>query len=259
VSITRGAEAAAKVIASPKPSGESEARTWANRVDWARQATTYTEYSLYATALLTPDPLKKIELLEALLQRNPESEYMAKGYGTLFLAYSQSGQNAKALALGEKVLAKEQSDPDMLLVVAGDYLAGNKEPDKVHAYTARVVELAGSKPEGISEADWQKRKRALTGTARYMNGSLYYAQSQWAEADRELREALPLLDNQDLKAEALFDLGFSNYKLGKAQEAYGYYRECASMPGRFQRIPACLSRPSPYCLQALSTLPLPMG
>jgi tetratricopeptide (TPR) repeat protein len=230
----RAAEVCAKVIASPKPASESEVATWENRVDWARQATTYTEYSLYAMALQVNDPAKKIDLMETLLKRNPDSEYMIKGAGTLFLAYEQTGQSAKALEFGEKALAKDQSNPDILLVVAGDYLSKNKEPDKVHAYTARVVELCNTKPEGISDADWQKRRRVLAGTAQYMNGTLYYTQSRWADADRELREALPQLDNQALKAEALFYLGFSNYKMDKGQEAYNYYRQCAAIPGRFR-------------------------
>ncbi len=232
----RTAEAAAKLAALPKPADASEAETWSQRVEWSKQATTYSEYSLYAAALQTTDPAKRIELLEALEQRNPASEYMAKGYGTLFQAYRLAGQNDKSVALAEKVLAKDQSDPDMLLVVAADYLAKNKDQDKIEAYTAKAAEVAAAapKPEGVADADWQKRKSTITGAALFMRGTLYYTQSKWAAAEKELLEALPHLDNPEVKAEALFYLGFSNYKLERAQEAYNYYRQCAAIKSRFQ-------------------------
>jgi tetratricopeptide (TPR) repeat protein len=232
----RTADSAAKVIASPKPADADAAETWARRADWAKQVTTYSEYSLYAAALQTADPAKKIALMEALQQRNPASEYMVKGYGQLFLAYTQSRQNDKAVALAEKVLEKDQSDPDILLVVAFDYLAKSKEPAKAHAYAAKVVEVMGAapKPEGVADADWQKRKGAVVGLAHYISGALYYGQSNWAQSDKELKEALPQLDNPEIKAEALYYLGFGSYKLEKPQEALNYYRQCAAIKSRFQ-------------------------
>jgi len=230
--------AALKVINSPKPSDEAEAESWKGRVDWAKQVNTYAEYSLYAAALQNPDPKKKIALVEALEQRNPASEYVAKAYGTLFLAYRQAGENDKALVLAEKVLAKDQSDPDMLLVVSSDYLAKKKDHEKVHAYTAKVVEVVNAqpKPEGVSDADWLKVKNARLGAAHFMNGTLYYAESNWGEVDKQLRAALPVLDNPQMKAEALYYLGFANYKLEKAQEAADYYRQCAAIKSRFQAL-----------------------
>lgn len=232
----RTSEVALKVINAPKPSEEGEVETWKNRADWAKQVNTYTEYSLYAAALQATEPAKKAELLEALQARNAQSEYLAKAWGPLFLAYRQTGANDKAIALAEKVLATDQSDADMLIVVASDYLARKKEPEKVHAYSAKVVEIVGKqpKPEGVSDADWEKRRVTMLGTARFMSGALYYAQSRWAQADQQLREALPFLGDQQLKAEALYYLGFANYKLEKGQEAADYYRQCATIKSRFQ-------------------------
>jgi tetratricopeptide (TPR) repeat protein len=231
-------QAAAKMAASPKPADEDEVDAWSKRVDWAKQVKTYTEYSLYATALQVTDPKKKIELIEALEQRNPSSEYLPKSYGQLFIAYRQAGVNDKALALAEKILATDQSDPDMLLVVASDYVAKKKEPAKVHAYSAKAAELAAAqpKPEGVADADWQKLRGVRLGAAHFLNGSLYYAESNWAQADKFLREALPYLDNPQLKAEALYYLGFANYKLEKAQEAANFYRQCGTIKSRFQAL-----------------------
>ena len=63
----------------------------------------------------------------------------------------------------------------MLLVVADSYLQQKKEPEKVHAYSAKIVEImsAKPKPEGASDADWTARKNLVTGLAHYMSGKLY--------------------------------------------------------------------------------------
>lgn len=232
----RTSEIALQVANAPKPEDEDEVETWKNRADWARQVNIYTEYSLYAMSLQTTDPQKKIALVEALEKRNASSEYLPKAYPQLFLAYRQAGDNEKAIALAEKVLATDQSDVDMLVVVASDYLAKKKEPDKVHAYTAKAVELAAAQPvpEGVAEDAWKKRREGLMGAAHFISGSLYYTQSRWAQADAQLRRALPFLDNQEMKAEALYYLGFANYKLEKGQEAANYFRQCAAIKSRFQ-------------------------
>jgi hypothetical protein len=223
------------MAATPKPSDHAAIKTMTDMVDYARQVDTYTEYALYRALLEIPDPKTKIELGEALRQRNPKSEYASKIAGPLFLAYRQAGANDKAIELAEQVLAVEQTNEDMLIVVADHYLQTKKEPDKVHAYCARTVELVDAKPgpEGVSEADWKKRNNALKGVAYYINGKLYFNQNRFGPADKELRGALPLVD-PSLKAEVLFMLGMANYKMEKAQEAANFFKACSALSGPYQ-------------------------
>jgi hypothetical protein len=75
---SKTSELAQKVVASTQPTDADEVENWKARVDYARQVNTYTEYSLYAMALGTADPAKQAALIEALQQRNPKSEYLAK-------------------------------------------------------------------------------------------------------------------------------------------------------------------------------------
>jgi tetratricopeptide (TPR) repeat protein len=227
---------ASKAMASPQPKDEDEVDTWKKRVAWAAQVKTYTDYTLYALALQATDPKKKVELIEALKAQNPQSEYLPKTIPALFLAYRQSGDNDKAVALAEQVLEKDQSDEDMLLVVANNYLEKKRDPEKVHAYSAKLVQLMTSKPkpEGVSDADWQNRKNTIVGIAHYMSGKLYYTQSKFAPADKELREALPLVQNNpQLKPEVLFLLGFANFKMEKIQDAFTFYKQCAEVKSSF--------------------------
>jgi tetratricopeptide (TPR) repeat protein len=225
-----------RVISSPQPKSAEEVEDWKKRVDWSTQAKQYADYSLMAAALQATDPQKKIELIQALEAQNPQSQYLAQTTVPLFLAYRQTGANDKALALAQKVVATDQSNEDMLLLVTDNYLQNKKEPDKVHAYSARIVEIMNAKPrpEGVSDADWQAHKKAVTGIAYYMSGKLYFTQNKFADTDKQLRAALPLIqENAQLKPEVLFYLGMANYKLEKAQEAANFNRECAAIKSPF--------------------------
>ena len=111
-------EIALKAAASPQPKEEDQVENWKKEVDYAKQVNTYTEYSLSAAALQAQDPKKRIALAEALAKRNPNSQYLPQLNQALFLAYRQAGDNPKAIALAEKILATDQSNEDMLLVVA---------------------------------------------------------------------------------------------------------------------------------------------
>ncbi|MBM3775712.1 MAG: hypothetical protein FJW37_11210 [Acidobacteria bacterium] len=229
-------QSARKVAASAQPKDEEEAEEWKRRVDYAKQVNTYSDYSLYANALQNADPRKRLELIDALEQQNPQSEYLPQLVHPRFLAYRQAGDNAAAVAFAEKVLATDQSSEDMLLLVADNYLQSKKDPDKVYAYTGKMVEVmsAKPKPEGVSDQDWNKRKDQIIGLARFMAGKQYYLQNKFAAADKELRPALPLLDNLMVKAEALFYLGVSNFRMEKIQDAADFSKQCAALNSPFK-------------------------
>jgi tetratricopeptide (TPR) repeat protein len=230
------AELAQKVVASPQPTDADEVENWKARVDYARQVNTYTEYSLYAMALGTADPKKQSALIEALQQRNPKSEYLAKAIDTLFVAYQKSGANDKAVALAQQIAAAGTPSEDMLLVLTDD-AAKKKDGDKVHAYSAKLIEVMSSKPkpEGVADADWTKRKNTFVGLAYSMSGQQYLSDGKLAQADTELRKSLPLVEaNPTVKTEVLFYLGVANYKLEKVQDAYTFFKACAAASSPFQ-------------------------
>ena len=204
---------------------------------YAKQVEDYADYALYSVVAGSRDPKVTIDFATALEQTDPKSQYLPKAEDALFIAYRQSGNNDKALEVAEKVLATDQSDEDMMLAMADHYLQTKKEPEKVHAYCARLVQMmpAKPKPEGASDADWTARRNLIIGLAHYMDGKLYYTEAKYPQADTELRAALPLVEsNAAVKAESLYYLGFANYKMEKPQEAANYYRECAAMKGPLQ-------------------------
>ncbi|HLK67221.1 MAG TPA: hypothetical protein VKU19_27490 [Bryobacteraceae bacterium] len=236
---------ARKMVNSPKPASEDAIKSWENEVDYARQVDTYSEYALFNAALMARDPKVVIDLAEILMARNPKSEYTMKVQQPLFVAYRQAGNNDKAVALAERTLATDQSNEDMLLVVTDSYLQNKKEPEKIHVYTTKIVEVmaAKPKPEGVADADWNAHRSQVTGLAWYMSGKQYSGENKHAQADQDLRKALPLIEASpalaSLKPEVLFLLGLSDYKLasGKAemaQSAANYFRACSAINSPFQ-------------------------
>ena len=196
-------------------------------VDYARQVAQYTDYALFRAAAEQTDPKVTLELGERLTARSPDSEYVPKMANLLFLAYRQTGANDKALALAEKTLATDQSQPEMLLVVANSYLEQKKDPAKVHAYSAKVVEIMSTHSEASAPM--------MVGVAHYISGKQYVNDNQFGPADQELRKALPLVEsNAALKPEVLFLLGLANFKMEKIQEAANYFRACSVLKSGFQ-------------------------
>lgn len=233
---------ALKMAAEPQPKDAEQVESWKQGMEYAKQVAVYADYALFRAAVESRDPMVTIEFAELLTARNPNSEYAGKVQQSLFLAYRQSGANDKAVALAEKLIAAGQTNEDMLLVAANSYLEQKKEPDKVHAYSAKIVEVMNTKPkpEGTSDADWAARKSLVTGLAYFMSGKLYSSENKYAQADEQLRKALPLVEtNAALKPETLFLLGLMNYKMAaghpdRAQESATYFRACAAIKSPFQ-------------------------
>jgi tetratricopeptide (TPR) repeat protein len=233
---------ARKITQTPKPSSEDEVEDWKARVDFAKQVDIYTEYALYAMALQTPDPAKKILLGEALEKRNPESQYITQVAEPLFLAYARTGDNAKAVALAERTIAKDQTNAEMLLAVADSYRT-RKQADKVAELTNKAIGISASKPkpDGVSDADWTTWRTQIAGRANYVMGITYASLEKWPQADKSLRAALPGVGGSpDMKAETLFYLGLANYRLAeagsteRARDALRFSEQCAAIPGRLQ-------------------------
>jgi hypothetical protein len=230
---------AGKMAAAPQPKEADEAASWKASVDYAKQVSQYAEYALYRAALESRDPKLTIELSEALRERNPKGEYGVKVMEPLFVAYRQAGDNGKAATLAEQAVADGQGNEDMLLVLANQYLEQKKEPEKVHSYSAKIVQQMGqkAKPDGMSDADWTARKNLYAGLAHYLSGKLYHNENSFAKADVELRAALPLVEgNAAVKPEVLYMLALSNFKLDKPQEAANYFRACSALKSPFQQM-----------------------
>ncbi|HUS06126.1 MAG TPA: hypothetical protein VMZ52_07520 [Bryobacteraceae bacterium] len=235
---------ARRAVEAPKPADASEQEAWTQAVDFARQVDTYTEYAVYALALQATEPPVIMEAVEALEARNPQSQYLVQLLGKYAAAARQGNAMPRAITLGERAYARNQFDEDMLLAMADSYMQRNKEPDKVLLYATKTIDLlaAKPKPEGMADADWDKKKVSVTGLANWMAGVTYSGQEKYAQADKSLRAALPAVkDNDQLRGGALFHLGLVNYKMGRTSknktqiaDAVKFSEQAAAMKGPYQ-------------------------
>lgn len=230
------AQIAQKVIASPQPAEESQVDEWKREVEFSKQVIAYTEYSLYALALQIQEPREQAGLIEALEQRNPNSEYLPRARSVQFNAYLRMQDMPKAVGVAEKVLAKDDSNEDMLMIVASYYMDKKAEPEKVFAYTNKTIQILSSKPapQGVVEAEWKKHAAQLTARAHWMQGKQYFSQNKLKDSDKALRTALPLIEEPGLKADALFHLGLINYRLQNIMDAVKFNEQCAAIKSPYQ-------------------------
>jgi hypothetical protein len=227
-------------IQAPAPTDADQKANWTARVAFAKEVELFTEYSLYATALVSPAAAAKIDLLTTLEAQNPKSKYLDDAYPVYFLALNQSGGAAKIPALAAKVLTNFPDNEDALLVLA-DQSMNQKKIDAAGTYAERLLAVLNRhpKPEGMPAADWERKKTAALGRAYWIAGLVHSEHQQYMQADQDLRAALPLVQgNQAMLAPALFYLGLSNYNLGKQMlnkaqilEGAKFSEQAAALPG----------------------------
>jgi tetratricopeptide (TPR) repeat protein len=219
------------IISMPQPKLPDDPDTWQRRLEIARQMANWEEYGLYKKAYDTPDPRKKIEYLDALRRQYPGSQYLRQAQLLYFIAYQQLGDTRRALAVAEKILEKDQTHEDVLLMVADTLFRQKSDFKRAAGYSNKIIELMAVKPKpaGLTDADWTRQKHTLTGLAYSIIGGVYLEGEQYPAADRALRQALGLLQSsahQQQVAATLSFLGWANYKMKNYPEAARFYTQC---------------------------------
>jgi hypothetical protein len=225
----------------PEYGDDEEIAVWKQKIEYARQVEQYTEYSLYFASIQTKDTKVKSELIEALEQRNPTSEYLAQ-MRTSHTTVVRQVDIVEAVASAEVQFEKGEWNEDLLLMAATHYMEQRKEEAKVIAYSLKLLELleTKAKPEEISDVEWDVKKRHMLGTANWMAGLLFSTQGKFADADKHLRAAVPYLNNSDMLAGAYYHLGYVNYRMAEAgerikvHEAIRFTQQCIAINSAVQ-------------------------
>lgn len=230
-----------KVICAPAPQGDTENGDWAKQVAYAKQVQVYSEYALYAAAIQA-SPAVAVDLMATLEQENPKSKYLDQGYGLYLRMLHEAGADAKVPEVAEQALRSFPNNEDALMALAENAL-NRQQTDSALVYAKRVVATLAQhpKPEDVLAADWESKRNAELGRAYWIAGVIQGDKALYAEANRNLRSALPLISgNQSMLGPALFYLGVANYQLGvmtlnKAQVLEGakYSEQSAAIPGAY--------------------------
>lgn len=218
----------------------AKAGTPADETEFAKGAAEYSDYALSLLAAGASDPQTTIEMMDLLLQQNNKSPHVDTASAQYLAALNKQGA-AKATAGAIKILAGRPENEDALYQAA----AGNSaSPAASGNYATKLVNAMRNKPkpEGVSEADWDRKKTAMLGAGYYFAGAAAAQQRGWVEADRNLKAALPLISgNTAMLGPAYFFLGLANFQMGKLtqdrakmQAGLKYTEQAAGVGGAMQ-------------------------
>jgi tetratricopeptide (TPR) repeat protein len=251
----RSREAARRILEKASGGSASEDDQWSRKVELARYLTQpaapapapSAELTLYSQTLKETDMRRRVALLDELLKQFPKTQYGANVLLLYYLSYRQLGEDKKALAYAEGILAEDQSREDVLLFVADQYFRAGRDTKKVVAYCDRVIQLLLDKPKPAenSTEDWAREQAIMRGMAHWMLGSISVQQEQWTQASLSLKAALPLLQGKgSLTAAVLSSLGWARYRLRDFPEAEQYFHKCTTIRSGY----------ADYCAKVLKTV-----
>src|SRR5262245_9431807 len=120
------------------------------------------EYNAYVGAVQQADPSAKISRLEAFLTQYPNSVMKSDALETLMAAYQQTGNAAKMADTANRLLAVDPDNVKALALMAYTEKANQKWQDaQQHAMKGLQSLDKMAKPDGVSDADFQKQKTQL--------------------------------------------------------------------------------------------------
>jgi hypothetical protein len=206
----------AEILAVAAPADADEKKDWEARNAYAKSSQLYVESAFYTVAVQS-EPAVLVDLIATLEQQNPKSKYLDQAYGAYLVALDKNGAKAKIPAIAKKGLASFPENEDLLLYMT-DTEATAKRTDSALAYANRLTASLNkhSKAEGMTAADWERKRGAALAHGYYIAGVLSAEKGLYVPADKNLRAALPLIQGQPaMMGPALFYLGMANYQLGK--------------------------------------------
>ena len=188
------------------------------------------------------DQEKRIELGEAFLQKYPTSRYRSPVYGTLVMAYVQSGQVEKMEQVADKEIALNPNDVQVLAVV-GQTLpramnSKTPNPDKVLAKaeesSRKAIEITPTipKPAAVSDDAFSTVKNQTLAMAHGGLGLVYIRRGKFSEAIPELNQSVTIDPTPDPVNYYL--LGMANAKTSHFDDSVAAYNKCAATPGAMQ-------------------------
>jgi tetratricopeptide (TPR) repeat protein len=233
----------ARAEAAREQPATTDAAHWKERVEYAKEVDGFSEYALSSTAVQRGlEPAKTIELVDQLIEQNPKSQYLSQCAGVYLAALGKAGGIDKQLAGANKIVAGSPNNEDALFTLTEGYV--QKSPDRALQFANRLVTAvrSKSKPEGVSEEDWNTKKNTMLGHGYYVAGAVSGNKQLWPDTDRNMRAALPFIGREPgILGPAYFYLGLADYQLGKLtsdrtkiQDGLKYSEESAKIAGPMQ-------------------------
>jgi tetratricopeptide (TPR) repeat protein len=149
------------------------------------------EYNAYVGAAQQTDTAAKISGMEAFLSQYPNSVMKEDALELLMGAYQQAGNQAKVIDTANRLLAANPDNARALVLLAYNERAAQKWADaKQHAERGLQAIPKMSKPDGVSDADFEKQKTQLSTLLNSVAGFSALQLKDYASAQKYLRPAV---------------------------------------------------------------------
>jgi hypothetical protein len=149
------------------------------------------EYNAYVGAIKQSDPAARISGLEAFLVQYPNSVVKEDALDALMKAYQQANNLPKVVDTANRLLAANPNNVDALVLLAYNERASQKWADaKDHAIKGLQALPDMPKPDGMSDADFQKQKTQLENLLNSVAGFSALQLKDNATAQKYLRAAV---------------------------------------------------------------------
>jgi tetratricopeptide (TPR) repeat protein len=149
------------------------------------------EYNAYVGAVQQTTPAAKISGLEAFLVQYPNSVMKEDALELLMGTYQQAGNQAKVVDTANRLLAANPNNVRALVLLAFNERAQQKWADaRQHAERGLQALPSMSKPDGLSDADFDKQKTQMGGLLDSVAGFSALQLKDNAAAEKYLRGAV---------------------------------------------------------------------
>ena len=223
-------------IGKTKPEGMSDDR-FASEVETAKH-NGKPSYEYLETAALNAfasvnDPKARFAYVEQFDKAFPNSRFSEQiaQYGMFSL--QEMRESARAIAYGEKLLAKNPESMATLVLLAGLYAEDQKvgNPLKAMTYAKKVLTLANAEAPDADET-----RKLSAGVAYSTMGYALLRQEKTTAAIPELKRGAALLkQDPGSYSTVLYRLGYAYAKLNRKAEAREVLQEAVNVNGPFQQ------------------------
>jgi len=149
------------------------------------------EYNAYVGAVQQTDAAAKISGLEAFLAQYPNSVMKEDALELLMGTYQQAGNQAKVIDTANRLLAANPNNVRALVLLAFNERSAQKWADaRQHAERGLQALPSMSKPDGMSDADFEKQKTQMGGLLDSVAGFSALQMKDNAAAEKYLRGAV---------------------------------------------------------------------
>ena len=174
-----------------QPAAPAQTQPAASQPQQKKEIKDPAEYNAYVGALGQKDAAAKISGLEAFLVQYPNSVMKEDALELLMGTYQQAGNQAKVIDTANRLLAVNPNNVRALALLAYTERAAQKWADaKQHAERGLQSLATMTKPDGVSDADFQKTKTQLGALLDSVAGFAALQLKDNATAEKDLRDAV---------------------------------------------------------------------